>query len=77
MFSNATENPQARSGADVMEDAVSEAWIAFARHGGPNHPGIPQWPTYNTDTRPGMVFDVESQVVNDIRKPERLVWETE
>ena len=77
VFSNATESDNARPGADKVEDAVSEAWIAFARTGNPNHPGIPEWPTYNTETRPGMVFDVESRVVNDIRKLEREVWETE
>ncbi len=74
-FSNATSNPDARPGAKQVEDAVSDAWIAFARTGNPNHPGIPHWPTYNTKTRPGIVFDVETKVVEDIRKLEREVWE--
>src|SRR5690606_26441286 len=30
VFSNATENPDARPGAKQVEDAMSEAWIAFA-----------------------------------------------
>ena len=75
VYSNATTSPNARPGADKVETAMSEAWIAFARTGNPNHPGMPEWPTYNTETRPGMVFDVESKVVNDIRKLERTVWE--
>lgn len=77
VFSNATDSPDARPGAEQVQDAVSEAWIAFARTGNPNHAGIPEWPTYNVQTRPGMVFDVETKVVNDIRKPEREVWQGE
>lgn len=77
VYNNATENPNARPGADKVETAMSEAWIAFARTGNPNHSGIPEWPTYNTDTRQGMIFDVESTIVNDIRALERKVWETE
>jgi para-nitrobenzyl esterase len=75
VFSNATADPKARSGAKAVEDAMSEAWIAFARTGKPNHPGIPEWPVYNTTTRANMVFDVQTKVVNDLRAPERKVWE--
>ncbi|GAB1262716.1 hypothetical protein NBRC116495_34230 [Aurantivibrio plasticivorans] len=73
-YSNATSVDNPPEGAKAVEDAVSEAWIAFARTGDPNHPGIPEWPTYNIETRPGMVFDVDSKVVEDIRHLEREVW---
>jgi para-nitrobenzyl esterase len=75
VFSNATSDPNARPGAKETEDAMSEAWIAFARTGKPNHPGMPEWPTYNTTTRPMMVFDAKTAVVNDLRSQERKVWE--
>ncbi len=54
---------------------MSDAWIAFARHGDPSHPGIPQWPPYNTQDRPTMLLDVPSRVENDPRKAIHRAWE--
>lgn len=75
VFGNATANANARPGAKAVEDAMSDAWVAFARTGNPNHAGIPTWPTYDAQRRATMVFDVKSQVVDDPRAPERKVWE--
>lgn len=75
VFSNATENPNARAGTVAVETAMSEAWINFARSGNPNHADLPHWPSYDTDTRAAMVFDAETRVVNDLRPLERKVWE--
>jgi para-nitrobenzyl esterase len=75
VFSNATANPNARPGAKAVEDAMSEAWLAFARTGNPNHPGMPAWPTYDTNTRAVMVFNATTTVVNDPRSAERRIWE--
>ena len=75
VFSNATANSNARPGAKAVEDAMSDAWIAFARTGNPNHPGMPTWPTYDSQKRATMMFNTTTQAVNDPRAPERKVWE--
>lgn len=75
VFANATSNPNARPGADIVEAAMSDAWIAFARHSNPNHPGMPEWPVYDLESRSVMVFDVDTQVANDLRRQERLAHE--
>ncbi len=73
VFSTASRMPNAMPGAKPVEDAMSDAWVAFARTGNPSHPGIGQWPVYDLRTRPTMVFNVESRVVNDLRPIERQV----
>jgi len=55
--------------AQQLADQMSTAWIAFAKTGDPG------WPAYNLETRPTMVFDVQSQVVNDPRSEERKMFE--
>jgi para-nitrobenzyl esterase len=54
---------------------VSEAWLAFARSGDPNHPDLPAWPTYDTARRATMLFDVDCRVADDPDAEERLAWE--
>jgi len=54
---------------------MHQAWIAFAHNGSPNTPLLPDWEQYNLDTRPMMLFNVESKVANDQNKDERLIWE--
>ena len=44
---------------------VSEAWVAFARTGNPNHSGLPRWAPWNPEQWPTMVFNTETRVVND------------
>jgi para-nitrobenzyl esterase len=75
VFSNATADPNARPGARDVESAMSEAWIAFARTGNPDHAGMPAWPAYDARTRPVMIFDAKTKVVDDPRASERTVWE--
>jgi para-nitrobenzyl esterase len=45
--------------------AMSEAWVAFAKHGDPNHPGMPTWPSYTASDRSAMVFDVKCRLEPD------------
>jgi para-nitrobenzyl esterase len=73
VFRNASDRPNAMAGAEAVENAMSDAWVAFARTGNPSHAGIPAWPTYDLRSRPTMVFDVQSRVVNDLRPIERAV----
>jgi para-nitrobenzyl esterase len=49
----------------ALEDKVSGAWAAFARTGNPNHPGLPNWPAFDTTRRATMILDNECQAVND------------
>jgi para-nitrobenzyl esterase len=52
-----------------IADMMSEAWIAFARDGDPNHPGLPTWTPYTAEHRATMLIDAEPAVVNDPRGP--------
>ena len=80
-----------RPEAAALAAAVSDAWIAFAKSGNPNHKGLPEWPAY--DARPGaarqratMVLDrpveggggrgSESRVVEDPNAAVRRLWAT-
>jgi para-nitrobenzyl esterase len=41
----------------AMGKTIAGAWVAFARHGDPNHPGLPHWPAHAGDQGATMVFD--------------------
>lgn len=61
--------------SEVMEDAVSSAWVAFARNGDPNHHGIPHWKDVEKDQFFTMVFDRECRVAADAETLRTNVWE--
>jgi para-nitrobenzyl esterase len=65
-----TKSPTAKP----LAEKTSSAWIAFARSGDPNHPGLPKWPAYNMTERATMVFDNECRVVSDPGSVERRSW---
>ena len=58
-----------------LAEAMSEAWIAFARTGNPNHKGIPKWAPYSVGNRATMLFDVPCKVVVDPYREELDSWE--
>lgn len=64
------------TGADRyrVQEQVMGAWVAFARTGDPNHARLARWAPYATATRPTMVFDTESRLVNDPAREERLAF---
>ncbi|MFL6605810.1 MAG: carboxylesterase/lipase family protein [Steroidobacteraceae bacterium] len=51
--------------AQRVADAMSAAWLAFARNGSPNAPGLPSWPRFDAEQRATMVFNTVSRAVND------------
>lgn len=63
-------SPEARRLAGQMADA----FIALARTGDPNNRSIPDWPQFDLDQRPTMIFDREVRVENDPRREERLLF---
>ena len=64
------DSPEARAMAATM----SEALLALARHGDPNHKGMPQWQPYALPRRQTMVFDQQSQLQDDPRGDERKLY---
>jgi para-nitrobenzyl esterase len=58
-----------------LSDQVSEAWLAFARTGNPNHAGLPDWPRYETGRRATMIFDETCRVAADPDRAERVAME--
>jgi para-nitrobenzyl esterase len=66
---------QGATGVQPLADVMNAAWIAFARSGNPNIPALPNWPEYDLQTRPTMIFNVQSEVVNDPQSAERKLWD--
>jgi para-nitrobenzyl esterase len=64
-----------RPEAQPLAERMSEAWLAFARRGDPSHPGLPEWPVYDTGRRATMIFDVDCHVVDDPDGAERAAWD--
>jgi para-nitrobenzyl esterase len=58
-----------------LADIMADTWIAFARTGNPNNPAIPQWPAYNLENRPVMVFDSTPELVDDARGAQRALFD--
>jgi len=61
--------------AKAVSAALMDAFVALARHGDPNHGGVPRWPKYDLDKRATMIFDARTHVENDPRRAERLLFE--
>lgn len=57
-----------------LADQMSEAWLAFARDGDPNHDGLPKWPAYSPPDRSTMVFGPDTHVEDDPSAVTRDLW---
>ena len=77
VFDHVDDVPMTGSGPERygIAAAMSDAWIAFARTGNPNHAGLADWPTYDTGRRATMIFDVDAHVEDDPMSTEREAWE--
>lgn len=69
-FPNWPDSPMLK-GANPAEmagiaEAMHGAWIAFARSGKPDHPGLPAWPVYRRADRMTMRFDSVIGPVGDL-----------
>ena len=71
--------PGSRTGdgeaARTVAGAMSAALIAFARHGDPNHAGIPAWEPYSLPRRQTLLFDAHSTLADDPRGGERALYQ--
>ena len=61
--------------AETLSERMMDAWIAFARSGDPNHPGLPTWETYDADRRATLIFDREPELATAPLDEERIAWE--
>lgn len=49
----------------TLSTQMSRAWVHFARHGVPGHPGLPSWPAVSEGKLPTMVFDTPCRLKDD------------
>ncbi|MBU4316183.1 MAG: carboxylesterase/lipase family protein [Proteobacteria bacterium] len=63
-----------REDQHILSDIMSDAWIAFARTGDPNHGAMPRWEPYDLERRATMIFDVPPKLEYDPWREERLAW---
>jgi para-nitrobenzyl esterase len=77
VFDNIAQ-PGSLTGSDAvaqkLADRMSDAFVAFARGGDPNHNRLPQWRPYDLNTRATMLFDVECKLADDPRAGERRLF---
>lgn len=60
--------------AQAMADRLSDAFIALARRGDPNHAGLPRWEPYGLDRRQTLLLDEECRLADDPRGAERRLF---
>jgi para-nitrobenzyl esterase len=73
VFNNVDAAPSQTRGpsAQVLSDRMSDAFIALARTGNPNHAGLPRWDRYDLPRRQTMLMDVQCRMADDPRGDER------
>ncbi len=61
-------------GVEQASAHLSAIWASFARTGQPTAPGVPDWPRYDTATRPVMLVDVDCMLALDPDGEARQLW---
>jgi para-nitrobenzyl esterase len=61
-------------GAQGLSDRMSDAFIALARDGDPNHASLPRWDRYELPRRQTMLMDVQPRMADDPRGDERAFF---
>ena len=78
VFDN-VHQPGSRTGdgadAQRMAGLMSDALLAFARTGDPNHRGLPAWQPYSLPRRQTLLFDLEPALADDPRGGERRLYQ--
>jgi para-nitrobenzyl esterase len=64
----------ARADRQQLADLMSEAWLAFARNGDPNHAALPAWKPYTAERRDTLIFDVPPHAEQAPRQEELDAW---
>jgi len=59
---------------DALQDAIMDAWLAFARRGDPNHPGLPEWPRYDAQSQATMMLGPKLEVERPPFAEELAAW---
>jgi para-nitrobenzyl esterase len=60
----------------AMADRIASMWGAFAAHGNPNNDRLPNWPSYDDQSRQTLVLDNHTRVESDPRGKHRSFWES-
>jgi para-nitrobenzyl esterase len=63
------------SAPQQLADTVHSAWVSFIKTGRPSSVGELEWPPYDIDRRPTMVFADSCKSQDDPAQEERLLWE--
>ncbi len=61
----------------ALSEAVSDAWVTFARTGTPSSPDLPEWQPFDTAKRATMVFNTESEIQYDVDSAMRKLWKNQ